>query len=208
MPEYLLSLSTTRLSFLVLNGYGDVDLDAYHAWFDKKTFGKEEVLNVWKNYYHGSCELFDAKFDPAEPFPINKHYGDLYVQMSKGFDQNVLSLVAAYPEVTFHLFMPPMSDLAYMPPIAIMRVLLPQRNMIVGQTATFPNVRVYDFQSIANLADLNRYADTIHFDLDTTRYIIDAIHGGRHRLTAENLIEANQRIIDRANAFDLCRTSR
>src|SRR4029077_5009049 len=66
-PEYLLSLSTMRLSYLALHGYGHTDLDTYHSWFDKFKFGEEEALNVWKNYLHGTCDFFAPKFDPAEP---------------------------------------------------------------------------------------------------------------------------------------------
>lgn len=201
-PEYLLSLSTTRLSYMALRGFGATDLDRYHVWYDKFEFSRKATVLGWQAAVNGSCAQF--KEPPFELREIAKS-NDVYREMEENLEQNVVALVKAYPRVTFHLFLPPMARVGYFPRRPIFAALLPFREAVVRKAAPFPNARVYDFQAVDELADdLARYKDAIHFNLKTTNDIIVAIRDGKYRLTADNLGQANNHLIEKANAYDLC----
>jgi hypothetical protein len=204
--EYLLSLGTTRLSLLALKGYGITDLDHYHTWFDKFEFSERATLESWRTLSHGDCEAFQQKFDP-DTFVPN---GAFYDTMEKSIDENLLSLIAQYPNVTFHLFFPPMARIAYIPArTQMLTALLPLRDAIARKTAGLSNVELFDFQSVDALTDdMSRYKDPIHFDLATSEYIIRAIHRGLHRVSAADLSSAREHLISKANEYDLCSKGR
>jgi hypothetical protein len=201
--EYLLSLGTTRLSLLALNGYGITDLDGYHVWYDKFEFSERAVLQSWRDMYHGTCADFAEKYEPATATPSTAALETMRTSVAA----NILSLAHGYPEVKFHLFLPPMARVAYIPARnRTLPLLLPFREEIVQRTTELNNTDVFDFQSVPELADdLTIYKDPIHFDLATSQTIIRAIWGGENLLDSGNLRAKNAMLIEATNSYDLCR---
>jgi hypothetical protein len=200
--EYLLSLGTTRLSTLALRGYGITDLDKYHTWFDQFEFSEHAVLAKWK----GNCDEFQDKFQSSK-MTISPA---LLATMRASVESNLLSLIRAYPEVTFDLFLPPVSALTYVPAgHGILPVSLSFRETAMQESLKYANVRLYDFQTAEWIVnDLNNFKDQIHFGLNISDYIIDAIRDDRNRVHAGGIPAANRHLVDIANRFDLCKAGR
>lgn len=197
--EYLLALGTTRLSVAALRGYGETDFDAYHAWYDKFEFGASPTIKAWA----GKCESFSQKFT-ERPLP---EYADMEKRRDLSIETNLTRLLRAYPDVKFHLFLPPLATLGYIP--AANRSLplhLPFRTKIAEVALTFPNASVYDFQSDEGISnDLSRFKDTVHFDLRTTREILTSVRDGLHKVaSADDMAVKNRLLVGFVNQYDIC----
>ncbi len=198
--EYLLALGTTRLSIAALRGYGETNFDAYHAWHDKFEFGPAVTIKVWG----GSCASFKQKFDGEKPLSA-----ELVKKRDASIERNLVALARAYPEVTFHLFLPPLATLMYVPAnIGLLYVHLPFRIELARDVLELSNVRLFDFQSDSTISDdLTRFKDPLHFDLATTRQVIRDIRDGNHRVRdLADMRARNSSIVAMVNQYDLCQS--
>lgn len=198
--EYLLAIGTTRLSIAALRGYGHVDFDTYHSWHAAAEYGPKVVLKGWTR----SCDEFTRKYvEGARTRPAA-----VIATMTESIERNMVSLVRQHPGTVFHIFLPSMATLMYAPAdTGFLRSAVPFREVLARAVTGLPNVRLYDFQAVPELAnDLGRYKDPLHYDLATSRYIIDAIRDGRHlvRDTAQ-MTAQNEALIAMVNAYDICR---
>lgn len=199
--EYLLSLSTLRLSLLALNGNGVADLDRYEVWYDRYELGAKAVLKDW----NGNCASFHSKFELASQ-PAATANGKL----QRSIELNLVSLVRAYPDVTFAFFLPPLATLYFVPVTGpVLDRFLPFRTAIADTLLQYPNVRLYDFQTVPWIVDdLANFKDPNHFGLAISDYIVDAVRDDRHRLLPGGVATANAGLVDLVNRYDLCREGR
>lgn len=196
--EYLLSLSTLRLSLLALNGNGVADLDQYEVWYDRFELGAKAVLKDWK----GSCASFRAKYEPpSRPEPAAS------AELQRSIELNLTSLIRAYPDVTFEFFLPPLATLYFVPVTTpVLDAFLPFRTALANTLLRYPNVRLRDFQTIPWIVDdLANFKDPNHFGLAISDYIIDAVRDDRDRLLPGDIAAANARLVDLVNRYELCR---
>jgi hypothetical protein len=84
------------------------------------------------------------------------------------FERDAIGLIAANPDVTFDIYMPPHSILQWVamrdaaPPGTLNRVY-DFSAYFCRRLAAFPNVRLHDFRSVSEVThDLNNYTDVIH----------------------------------------------
>ncbi len=103
--EYLLAVETIRNSIAVLKGYGERDLEALETWDGRLTFSIPHVVKAW----NGSCEHFTRKFPPAVGLPDPLRLRD----MEQSIEDNLIRVIRTNPSITFWLFFPPYSILAY-----------------------------------------------------------------------------------------------
>lgn len=197
--EYLLGLGTTRLSIAALKGYGETNFDAYHAWHDKFEFGPAVTIKAWG----GTCASFKQKYVEGQQLPS----ADLLKKRDASIQQNLVELIRAHPEVKFHLFLPPLATLIYIPAGGgFLPLHLSFRVKLAESVLGFSNVRLFEFQSDPSIAgDLNRFKDPLHFDLKTTQQIIESIHNGNHLIRdIDTMNKKNRDIIKMANEYDIC----
>lgn len=196
--EYLLSLGTTRLSLAALKKYGETDFDRYHAWFDKFEYGDAAVLKNWM----GTCDQFRQQFTPDDL----KAAMATMARYDESLEKNLLSLVRAYPDVRFNLYLPPLATLIYVPAKTnMLPILLPFRQRLVERVSGFSNVRLYDFQTVEPIVDdLANFKDPLHFGLSINHYILEAIRGDRHSVGRNDMAALNVRLVEIANRYDLC----
>ncbi len=88
------------------------------------------------------------------------------------FERDAIGLIAANPDVTFDIYLPPYSILQWV----AMRDASPETLASVydfsgyfcRRLAAFPNVRLHDFRAVSEVThDLNNYADVIHHSPDS-----------------------------------------
>lgn len=197
--EYLLALGTTRLSIAVLRGRGETDFDAYHAWYDKFEFGPAVTVKAWG----GTCDNFTEKYVAGQ----NPLAEALVEKREQSIRQNLVELIRTYPEVRFHLFLPPLATLIYIPGATrFLPIHLPFRERLAEEVLGFQNVSLFDFQVDRSISDdLSRFKDPLHFDLATTRQIITSIRDGQHRVrSVAEMATNNRKLVDFVNAYDLC----
>jgi hypothetical protein len=84
------------------------------------------------------------------------------------FERDAIGLIAANPDVTFDIYLPPYSILQWVamrdaaPPGTLNRVY-DFSDYFCRRLTAFPNVRLHDFRSVSEVThDLNNYTDVIH----------------------------------------------
>jgi hypothetical protein len=199
--EYLLSLSTLRLSLLALNGNGVADLDKYEVWYDRYELGAKAVLKEWA----GNCASFGSKYEPpSRPEPATSD------RLRQSIELNLVSLVRVHPDVTFEFFLPPLATLYFVPlSTPVLDTFLPFRTEIGNALLRYPNVRLRDFQTVPWIVDdLANFKDLNHFGLPISDYIIDSVRDDRHRLLPGDVGSANAALVGLVNRYNLCRDGR
>jgi hypothetical protein len=102
------------------------------------------------------------------------------------FERDAIGLIAANPDVTFDIYLPPYSILQW----AAMRDAAPPGTLnrvydfsayFCRRLAAFPNVRLYDFRSVSEVThDLNNYADVIHHSPAVDRKVLAWLAEGKY----------------------------
>jgi hypothetical protein len=163
------------------------NLEYLYNWNRMVTFGKNKVAVSY------------AKANLEEVyFGLNEESLDV-VQQS--FNDNILSLVKAYPDVEFDFYYPPYSVLRqvvwYNTNPARFENQLQMRKWMYEQFAALPNVKLYDFQAEEDWTyDLDLYKDLSHHKQDVNTWIAEAIGSddAKYRVTDDNIDSFNQRL--------------
>lgn len=197
--EYPLSLSTLNLSLRVLRGWGETDLDDLDTWYKRAEFGTAAVLKGMSE----ACAATAPKYLPGRFDPPRQ----ILDMMRDTVRQNLVALVRAHPDIVFYLFLPPMADPIYLPAgTGLLTVSLPLRAFLAETVGDAANVHLFDFQTMPALTDdLRRYKDPLHFDLATSKYLIDAMRDDRGRVDRRQLLAASNNLIDQVNHDEFCR---
>ena len=197
--EYLLAVETIRNALVVLKGHGEHDLETLETWDRRLAFSTSRVLRAW----NGRCEYFTRKFTSAAILPGPPGLRT----MEQSIEDNLIRVIRANPSITFWLFFPPYSILAYIPGDSAQLIAqIPFEQMVMHRLAPFRTVRVFDFQLATNVThDLNNYTDPVHYGRPINEWIVDSIASDRFRVTADQLEPSLTRLIREVNAYDLCR---
>ena len=158
----------------------------------KPGFNVSEAYNANK-----ALAAFREITDPKHSLYLAEGYD--YGAMVKNFERDMFELIAAHPEVTFDIYLPPYSILQWV----AMRDASPGTLKIVYDfTAYFatrlmqrPNVRLFDFRGVRGVThDLGNYSDVIH-------------HSPAIDLKVLSWIAAGDYLVDRADADGVAATA-
>ncbi|MBB6735047.1 copper amine oxidase N-terminal domain-containing protein [Cohnella zeiphila] len=167
------------------------NLEYLYNWNHAVTYGKAKVA---KSYAQANVdEVY---------FGLNEETLDV-VQQS--FDDNILSLVKAYPDVEFDFYYPPYSVLRqvvwYNTNPGRFGNQLEMRKWMYEQFASLPNVKLYDFQANSEWTyDLDLYKDLSHHKQDVNSWIAEAIGAddAKYRVTDGNVDSLNAQLKQQA----------
>jgi hypothetical protein len=127
-------------------------------------------------------------------------------EMQQNFNENILPLVHANPNVTFSFVYLPYSVLVWadFEQRRQVEVTLQFRDYVFAATQAYQNVEWFDFQADAALVNnLAHYTDMYHFSPAVSRDIIRSIARNENRLTAETLSKNNQWLRETAKSADV-----
>ncbi len=125
----------------------------------------------------------------------------------KVFEENLLRHAVNHPDTAFYFFFPPYSRLNF----AILKQSDPQRfeeylgilRLVVNESARYPNVKIFGFETEDFLDDIANYKDTSHYHQRINSEMLHWMKNGEHELTPENIEPYIQVITERAAAYPL-----
>ncbi|MCK4502573.1 MAG: hypothetical protein KAU22_06020 [Desulfuromonadales bacterium] len=196
--QYLLSLDTLdHYRSLLHNKFSKkkkkypTTYDDYKYWGNRANFGEETVWQQWqRGQFNTGCRISDFDF----------------VTLKNSFDYNLLSLFQKAPQVTFEIFFPPYSPLAWvdMANKSILNDSLAFKRYIVSAVQTLDNVKVFDFQDVAEIThNLNNYKDITHYRPEINDAIIDAIAADQFRVDATTIDQHIKQLLTQLEVFIL-----
>lgn len=165
------------------SGGTTTDFDTYCNWMSSYTFGKAAVDKTYERA---------EKAESSIPFTLR----DQEI-VEETLDQNVISLAAANPHITFYLFFTPYS-IYYWDSLnqtgELERQLKAERTAI-EQMLDYDNIQLYSFfDNFELICDLNNYKDSGHYGEDVNTQILQWIYDKEHLLTKDNYLEYCKRI--------------
>lgn len=126
-------------------------------------------------------------------------------EMQQSFNDNILPLVRANPNVTFSFVYLPYSVLVWadFEQRGQVEVTLQFRDYAFARTQTYKNVQWFDFQADGALVNnLAHYTDIYHFSPAISRDIVRSIAQNEYRLTLDTLNKNNQWLRESAKNAD------
>ncbi|MNN07395.1 hypothetical protein D3C81_1202190 [compost metagenome] len=162
------------------------DLDLLNNWDSSAQYGPDHVLTKWKEAW--LAEQTTSEYEPSLDV------------VKQRFEDHIVSLIKAHPEIEFTFYYPPYSVIRQQ----VWYSLNPERftnqqamkKYMFEQFSAFDNVKVYDFQSDSSITyDLNLYKDLSHHSAGVNQSIIDAIAADTHRVNKEN-VDLNNSLLE------------
>ena len=157
------------------DGGTTTDFDTYSNWNASYTFGKEPVL---KGYTR-----------PGESAEQEGLSMELKERIRGSLEQNVLSLARECPDTTFLVFFSPYSIVYWdsLKQSGTLRQHIEAEREAIKALAGQENIELYSFSDCFELVcDLNNYKDMAHYSEAVNAMILEWMHEGEHRITAEN----------------------
>lgn len=169
IKECLSTLWSTR------KGKAMTTFDEYSNWNDQYTYGKEAVLATYTR-------------DPSTHETVM--LSDEEREMIRGnIRQNVTSLAADHPGITFYLFFPPYSICYWdeMNQAGKISWQIEAEKIAIEELLKYDNIKLFSFNSNHDLiCDLNNYKDQAHYREEINSMILAWIKEGKFEITAEN----------------------
>lgn len=194
--QYLLSLDTLDYyRYLFRNNFSNrkrkdpTTYDDYEYWAKRALFGEEIVWEQWQK------GRFNTDFN-ARDFE--------FATLKTSFDYNLLPLFQQTPHVTFELFFPPYSPLAWIDTAnkGALNDALAFKQYLVSAVQTLDNVKVFDFQDVAEIThNLDNYKDVSHYRPEINDAIIDAIGADLFRVDVTTIDQHIQQLMTQLDAF-------
>jgi hypothetical protein len=122
----------------------------------------------------------------SEPIHISDDERELVLG---NIEQNVVSLVSLYPDVTFYYFLPPYSIVWWQARVndgTIYKQIEAER-LIIEELLKYDNLQIFSFNILTDITtDLNNYFDTIHYGSWVNSLMLHYMKEGKCLLTKDN----------------------
>lgn len=125
-----------------------------------------------------------------ESFLKNGYHFDSLL-MRQRFNDHLFDYIKAYPNVEWYIYFPPYSVFEFIRyrDAGSWPTILQFKQYVVEELLKQPNVKLYDFQGLPWIMDLDQYMDVRHHSHAVNHAIIRSMAEGRCRVTSDNYQE-------------------
>ena len=162
-----------------------------------RTLKKEESFtfdNAGRGGKRSTEEQALVAYERAEKQNIiwdEKEEKDRFDMLERNLEQNVISVLEKYPNITFYLFFPPYSicwwdNWNQIGPNRIKKAI-DMEQMAIEKILQYDNVRLFSFfNNYDMVCDLRNYTDEVHFTDNVSAEILMCMKKGDYELTKDN----------------------
>ena len=159
------------------------DIQRPIEWFEKFNKKNKRVSGI-KNWVHnnkGRGKTIHARIyrHMKSPITSEKVYAQKMQLTLNIIEQSLFSLIKEHPSVEFHIIFPPYSRFLY----ALWQKKNPYKYLLYKETlrylvvhgSKYRNLKVYSFDDMSYLNELNNYRDMRHYNTEMNNVILNAI---------------------------------
>ena len=170
--------------------------------------GKRDAMYQWTDVTFGAQSVFDSFEFMAQREMTDPDYR--LERSTENIERHIEAYVAAHPETTFKIYMPPYS-VAYwyvMTRIGLSEQQYRSRARVCELLLEYPNVEIYDYSSrLEWITNLDHYFDYSHHSGEISDAIMRAMASGEGRVTSVEEMWAGsarirQAVVDFAAAYE------
>ena len=160
---------------------------------------KRDDMYQWTDVVFSRQSVMDAVAAAAPSYAHDMLPADTNLARStENVERHLIPSIAAHPETTFKIYMPPYS-VGYwylMTRIGISEQQFRSRRLLCEKLLDYPNVEIYDYSSrIDWITDLDEYFDYSHHSGEVSDKLMRAMAAGENRvLSAEEMEAGSERI--------------
>jgi hypothetical protein len=193
---YLLSLDSLQLSLQLLRGdFSSHDLtletigQSYYQEFKHDTFNDniKEELNSGKTWK-----------DTLEKWPEQKREEWVTMRIEKDLMPVIDRL--CHTGIDVMVYVPPLSRLYYLEQDSMAQDVIYMPRQVLRHMQSCENIRLYAFDTMAFVEDLNYYRDSMHYTNETSTWLLGRMAAGQNRLLKETIADYEDKWLDRINA--------
>lgn len=170
-------------------------------------FRNLEKLNYWDTYARYGPERVMAKWKEAWMAEQGTSASEPSLELVKErFEENILSLVQAHPEIEFIIYYPPYSVIRQQVWYSLnpgrFNNTLAMKKYMYEQLSKLDNVTIHDFQSDSSITyDLGVYKDLSHHSAEINQRIVDEIEAGTHLVNDEQVELYNEQLVEQVQSL-------
>ena len=196
-PGYLYNMNCTNFYKYFFDGYvikkaRKID---WASLFDGKehTFDHDRFSSFGKKETPTYNRLVESYYDVRYNLTINDNFN---AEAKESFKVNFIEEAKKYPEIEFDLFFPPYSILSWLKIDKLnqdnVEKYLQFRRFIVRECDMLENVKVFDFQAVAEIThDLNSYYDVTHYSHNTNQLLLKLISENKNEVDLQQCLVNN-----------------
>jgi len=180
-------------------------------WFDEihKTNQKISGIENWVHSKKGRGKAVHSRVQRHLNHPIasEEEYNEKLGLTQEIINESLFSLIEDNEGTDFHIVFPPYSRFLY----SLWKFKNPYKYQLYQETlrylvqegSKYKNLKIYSFDDMKYLDDLNNYRDMRHYNTDMNEAMLDSIVEGKHLITTENM-DSFIASIDKVNSsYDL-----
>ena len=174
----------------LIQGKGSDLSEIYFSWWTPDYYNEQWVMHTYE-YPEKSDQVIDT--------------GDVINATQDNLEKNILPFVEQHPETEFYFFFPPYSILYWhnLKQDNFYDAAFAQYHYVADRLLKYPNVRLFYFQNMEEVTDLNNYADYSHYKPEINRYMVECFADGTHEVTSsEQMAEELSKMGEMVEAFD------
>ncbi len=161
-----------------------------------------EIYASWwtPEYYNIQWVMHTYEEPPKSDKVITKE--DVLPTTAANLEKNILPFVKEHPETEFYFFFPPYSILYWhnLQQENFYEAAYAQYQYVADELLKYPNVRLFYFQTMDEVTDLNNYADYSHYKPEINRFMVECFNNGNYEVKSteemEKALRKMQNIVD------------
>ncbi|MFC1546022.1 hypothetical protein ACFL4I_01210 [Pseudomonadota bacterium] len=164
-------------------------------WFDKLNKRNQNISGIenWVHNKKGRGKAIHSRVQRhiKRPIASEKEYKEKLELSQEIIERSLFSSIESHKGVEFYVVFPPYSRFLY----SLWKNKNPYKFLLYKETlryfvkegSKYKNLKIYSFDDMQYLDDLNNYRDMRHYNTDMNEMMLDAIANGKHLITIENV---------------------
>lgn len=190
LPEYLYDKDPINDVEYLLNK--DVLFQyIFRPYIQKQGSDLSEIYASWWTPDYYNIQWVMHTYEEPEKVEEEMLVDQLIPQTEENLKVNILPFVENNPDTEFVFFFPPYSILYWHNVMQenTYKATLAQYQYVAKRLLAYDNVRVFYFQNIDEVTDLNNYADYSHYKPEINRFMVECFENGAHEVKSEKEME-------------------
>ncbi len=153
----------------IVQGHGSDLSEIYKSWWTPDYYNIQWVMHTYE--------------EPAKSDKVITQE-DVLPATKENLEKNILPFVENNPDTQFYFFFPPYSILYWhnLKQENFYEAALFQYMYVAERLLEYDNVRLFYFQNMDEVTDLNNYADYSHYKPEINRFMVECFKDGRYEI--------------------------
>lgn len=170
-----------------------------------KSYGTGSIDHIgeWQNDFKFGADILIANYKNRTPQVSDQELSGMKERMMNNADRMIDDIVNQSQNKQVIFFFPPYSALYWYgaEQSGYMGTFLEIKRYIVSKVAGLDNVKIYDFQCLPTITDLNNYKDTSHYSAHINDLMVDYMAEGSYVVNTNSIESSIQQLQNLVNTF-------